>query len=158
MTILSPVFLVWSSCFPPSPLAATTYPFWYKKNYYLKVSGGWFAAKMSQPWGGGARPPRWRLLYPPQHPLQGLRKRNWVIWLGVTFRGAFCLWYFLNSYLGNYIKSQWGERKWVLGGFHPAGEGVGVAQIPFKSLFSWLCLTRCLRGSTSWIPASELPN
>lgn len=52
-TILSPVLLVWLFCFPPSPLAAVTSPFGYKKNLCFKVSGGLSAAKMGQP-GAGA--------------------------------------------------------------------------------------------------------
>lgn len=66
---------------------------------------------------------------------RGLRKRDQAVWLGVTFRGTLCLWCFLNFHLGNYIKSQWGERKWVLGGPPPTDEEAGFSQIPFQSVY-----------------------
>lgn len=75
------------------------------KNHSLKVSGGWFAAEVGQHCTSQARPPWWRLLSPLQDPLwEGPRRRIWVVLSGVTFRGTFHLCYFLNFYLGNYIK------------------------------------------------------
>lgn len=90
--------------------------------------------------------PQWWRLYlagvpPREEPGRGMDQ---VVSSGVTFRGTFCVWYFLNFSLWNYIKSWWGERLWVLGGVRPTGkEGKGFLRFLFN-----LGLSGCVWSDT----------
>lgn len=65
--------------------------------------------------------------------------------VGVIFRGTFCLGYFFTFSIGNYIKYQCGKKKEVLGGFHPDVRKQGFLRFLFNLSFpGCLCQDACL--------------
>lgn len=73
---------------------------------------------------------------------------------GVTFRGTFCLWCFLNFRVGNDIESQGGKGN---EGWEECALQVrkpGFLRCLFLSLLIWLHWAGHRLGSVSWLPGS----